>query len=113
MLKPEHYSTKRIDENKVEISFTLDKSLFYLKGHFEKQPLLPGVVQIGWIYDFILELFGIEAATDIPVVKFMSPIIPDDNVTIEIEHVKDKKSFNFTYRLQSGKEASKGKVKYE
>ena len=49
MIKPKAYKTEIIDKNTAKVSFKLDADLFYLKGHFEVQALLPGVVQVGYV----------------------------------------------------------------
>lgn len=41
MIKPKEYEIKRIDENSFEITIKVNPDLFYFKGHFEEQPILP------------------------------------------------------------------------
>lgn len=112
MIKADGYILTRIDDKTALVTITMNKSLFYFRGHFDVQPILPGVVQLGWVYDYIQEIFGIDAKTQIPMIKFMAPVIPGDILTLEINHEPQKKFFNFTYRFQDGREASKGKIKY-
>lgn len=112
MIKADGYILTRIDDKTALVTITLNKSLFYFRGHFDVQPILPGVVQLGWIYDYIQEIFGIDAKTQIPMIKFMAPAIPGDTLTLEIKQDPLKKFFYFTYRFKDGREASKGKIKY-
>lgn len=41
MIKPNDYEVKRIDENSFEVNINVNPDLFYFKGHFEEQPILP------------------------------------------------------------------------
>lgn len=35
-----------------EITFSLEPEMFWFKGHFAVQPLLPGVAQLDWVMHF-------------------------------------------------------------
>ena len=112
MIKADGYILTRIDDKTALVTITMNKSLFYFRGHFDVQPILPGVVQLGWVYEYSHEIFGIYAKTHIPRIKFRARCSPGEWVTLEINHEPQKKFFNFTYRFQDGREASKGKIKY-
>ncbi|MCI6449645.1 MAG: hypothetical protein SPK02_00280 [Succinivibrio sp.] len=112
MIKPKAYKTEIIDKNTAKVSFKLDDDLFYLKGHFEVQPLLPGVVQVGYVVDFAKELLNLDVITNFQVIKFLSPIIPEDTVELTLKYNETKQSLDFEYYLKNQeKVASKGKAK--
>ena len=112
MLLPENYLIEKTDTNEAKICFTLKDTLFYLKGHFKEQPLLPGVVQLGWAIHFAKELFSISTANNIPQVKFTHPIVPLDKIEIRLKLNTEKKNFTFEYFIENlHSVASSGKVK--
>ena len=112
MILPENYLIEKTDTNEAKICFTLKDTLFYLKGHFKEQPLLPGVVQLGWAIHFAKELFSIRTANNIPQVKFTHPIVPLDKIEIRLKLNTEKKNFTFEYFIENlDSVASSGKVK--
>ena len=112
MILPENYIIEKADQKEVKISFTLKDTLFYLNGHFKSQPLLPGVVQLGWAIHFAKELFCINTVNNLPQAKFTQPIVPEDKVLLTLKLNKDKNNFTFEYFvLNIDKVASSGKVK--
>ena len=107
MIKPKAYKTEIIDKNTAKVSFKLDADLFYLKGHFEVQALLPGVVQVGYVVEFAKDVL-----TNFQVIKFLNPIIPEDTVELTLKYNETKQALDFEYYLKNQeKVASKGKAK--
>ena len=112
MIKPKAYITEIIDKNTAKVSFKLDADLFYLKGHFEVQALLPGVVQVGYVVEFSKELLNLDVITNFQVIKFLNPIIPEDTVELTLKYNETKQALDFEYYLKNQeKVASKGKAK--
>ncbi len=107
MIKPENYTVEQKDEDSATISFTLSDSLFYLKGHFPAQPLLPGVVQLGWACEFAEELLKAPGAfKGVRALKFIAPMLPHDHITLKLDLDRLKKSLKFSYTIE-GMETSK------
>jgi len=112
MIKPNDYEVKRIDENSFEVNMNVNPDLFYFKGHFEEQPILPGVVQLGWIYDFCKEILNLDLSGNIPTIKFTAPILPKDNIVLKVVHNTAKNNVTFEYDIQNTKsKASSGRIK--
>ncbi len=100
MQKPEEYSINKIDDTHAEVSIRITPDLFYLKGHFPVQPLLPGVVQLGWAYEFSKEIFGLESEFyGVPMLKFLLPILPDDDVILYLTFDKTRQRLEFEYNI--------------
>lgn len=88
----------QIDENGVEGSFTFDENLDFYKGHFEHNPVTPGVIltetmaQIGLVClgIFILDN-NFNKDTSIALtsanMEFIKPVFPNEKVTVFSEKI--------------------------
>ena len=88
----------QIDENGVEGSFTFDENLDFYKGHFENNPVTPGVIltetmaQIGLVClgIFILDN-NFNKKTSIALtsanMEFIKPVFPNEKVTVFSEKI--------------------------
>jgi 3-hydroxyacyl-[acyl-carrier-protein] dehydratase len=88
----------QINENGVEGSFTFDENLDFYKGHFENNPVTPGVIltetmaQIGLVClgIFILDL-SFNKDTSIALtstdMEFIKPVFPKEKVTVVSEKI--------------------------
>ncbi len=112
MIKPEHAEIIKKSPEELLVRFKVDESLFYLKGHFEKQKILPGVVQIGYAIQYARDCLKYNISCDIPHIKFSSPILPDDEVLLALKINPQKNYLEFCYTLINlDKTASKGRIK--
>ena len=84
----------------VELDFELAPDLTYLPDHFPGQPMLPGVVQIGWALRFAAREFGITMPfRRLAQLKFLHPIQPGRQVTLRLQRIADAEvSFSYTTR---------------
>jgi 3-hydroxyacyl-[acyl-carrier-protein] dehydratase len=92
----------QINENGVEGSFTFDENLDFYKGHFENNPVTPGVIltetmaQIGLVClgIFILDN-NFNKSTSIALtssnIEFIKPVFPKEKVTV----ISEKMYFRF------------------
>jgi 3-hydroxyacyl-[acyl-carrier-protein] dehydratase len=88
----------QIDENGVEGSFTFDENLDFYKGHFENNPVTPGVIltetmaQIGLVClgVFLLDNdFNKETSISLTSanMEFIKPVFPNEKVTVFSEKI--------------------------
>jgi 3-hydroxymyristoyl/3-hydroxydecanoyl-(acyl carrier protein) dehydratase len=85
----------------------IPKDLIYFDGHFEKTPVLPGVVQVHWARKFALEYFEISARfSHLEVIKFSHIIQPNEIVDISLSYNEEKRKVVFSYSSEKGKHAS-------
>lgn len=66
----------------------------FFEGHFENNPILPGVTQVHWAIAFAQELQKGEF-TGLPQVKFMQPILPEAELSLKIQHQGKKLQFEY------------------
>ncbi len=105
--------SKTITDSKAELHLKIPEDLACFKGHFTDMPVVPGVVQLHWVVEFVKEFFNlVPSITKGSQIKFMSLMKPNDTpvltLTLDFEkslityHYQDKKT---TYSL--------GKLTYE
>lgn len=87
----------------IEAKFRFDPGLALFAGHFPGAPMLPGVVQIEMVR------LMVERAENRPLeinhikkTKFLKPIIPGDQIKVEIESCAKADGTSVTARLSVG-----------
>lgn len=69
--------------DKINLVFHRDSNFF--KGHFDKYPIVPGVVQLYYAVFFINEMYGINInAGQLKKIKFSNIITPDKKIELEL-----------------------------
>ena len=100
MMLPEE-TGRRIERSDAIFHFTLSPQLFWFKGHFPEQALLPGVTQIHWALHYAQEAFGLDLAfSGIDVVKFQRPLFPNEDIVLTLAWDSEKKKLSFQYGCQ-------------
>jgi len=88
----------QIDENGVEGSFTFDENLDFYKGHFENNPVTPGVILTETMAQIGLVCLGIYLMNDnfnkntsialtSANMEFLKPVFPNEKVTVFSEKI--------------------------
>ncbi|WP_347253807.1 hydroxymyristoyl-ACP dehydratase [Leminorella grimontii] len=103
-------TSHRIENSNATFHFTLSPQLFWFKGHFPEQALLPGVTQIHWVLHYAREAFALDLSfSGIDVVKFQRPLFPNEDIVLTLAWDDEKKKLNFQYGCQ-GAIASSGRI---
>lgn len=116
-MKPIELSRYQSETHLMTVSLYLDPTLFWFAGHFDVQPLLPGVAQLDWVMHFAKELVGEEwRFKGIQSVKFQLPLLPEHKVQLHLDWNGTKEVLSFRYTLDNNDDqhaiiASQGKIK--
>ncbi|WP_430875739.1 hydroxymyristoyl-ACP dehydratase [Gilliamella sp. G0441] len=96
------------------IEFTIPDDLFWFKGHFPSQPLLPGVVQLNWAIYYANQIFDSKFnILSMDIVKFQCPVLPNDNIILNLVWHKQCNKLEFKYTINfndNNKIASSGRL---
>ena len=96
-------SSTQVDDNKVTIQCYIPVELIYFDGHFDENPILPGVIQVYWAEKFGRQLLPIDGRFKrLEAVKFLKIINPNSKVTISLEYNSAKNSMTFKYQSEKG-----------
>lgn len=114
-MRPREIARTTVQPNETELVLALDPELLWFRGHFAIQPLLPGVAQLDWVMHYAITLLapGFRFLS-IQNVKFQSPLLPGNIVTLVIRWFPEKQILTFSYHRHEGDErhaASSGKIK--
>lgn len=114
-MKPREIERHQPAPQVLSIVLHLDPDLFWFQGHFDVQPLLPGVAQLDWVMHYATTLLapGFRFHS-IQNVKFQAPLLPETTVTLELAWQMDKQLLTFSYQRHDGDErhtASSGKIR--
>lgn len=99
-----HEITRRLPhEGQAEIDLHLPATLFWFRGHFAVQPILPGVAQLDWVMHYARELLtpGLRFHS-IQNVKFQSPLLPENTVTLTLNWQEARQTLAFSYQRHDG-----------
>ena len=76
-------------------------------GHFPGQPILPGVLQVHWAYQFAAERFAIDGEfVRMTRLKFQKPVLPDDELLLTLAYAPEARQLRFAYDSVKGRHAS-------
>ncbi|SQI44452.1 (3R)-hydroxymyristoyl-[acyl-carrier-protein] dehydratase [Leminorella richardii] len=109
MMLPEE-TGRSLEHSSATFCLTLSPELFWFKGHFPQQALLPGVTQIHWAVHYATEAFALNRRfSGIDVVKFQRPLFPGESVVLTLSWDEEKGRLSFQYRCQDAI-ASSGRI---
>ncbi|KAA9001938.1 hydroxymyristoyl-ACP dehydratase [Affinibrenneria salicis] len=105
---------RHLDGNQARLLLSVPPDLFWFRGHFPAQPLLPGVAQLDWVmhYGCLLLAAGWRFSR-VDNIKFQQPIAPGRTLSLALEWRSDRQQLAFAYSLADGeteKTASSGKI---
>lgn len=114
-MTPHEIARHQPDPRHADIVLHLAPSLFWFKGHFAVQPLLPGVAQLDWVMHYATALLAPHFRFhSIKNVKFQAPLLPEVDVTLSLAWQPERETLSFSYQRHAGDErhtASSGKIR--
>lgn len=97
-----------------EVLLQVEADLFWFRGHFPAQPILPGVAQLDWVMQYGQALLtGNNVFSAIENIKFQQPILPGSTLKLALSWNAEKKWLLFDYHILTGagsQRASSGKI---
>ncbi len=83
------------------LSLYIPDNISYFEGHFQGQPVLPGVVQTHWAIHYGREYFGIGGEFQrLESIKFQRVITPGLHITLSLNYQPEKMKLTFSYSHQ-------------
>ena len=85
-----------VSANSAYFDLIFPKNSSFFEGHFTEMPILPGVVQLFFVKEFIKDAFNLDFVPQkVKKVKFSSIIRPDEKVRLNL--VKTEKSVDYKF----------------
>lgn len=107
--QPEILETN-VQGDHVRMHLKFSDQLQMYKGHFPQFPITPGVILVHIVCQQAKKHFHFEGKPmGLPVIKFMSPLVPE--VSVQLELTKKDNTVSFTF-LNSTHKLSTGKVQF-
>lgn len=83
----------------VELTLMISPELPCFAGHFDGFPLVPGVVQVGWVVTLATRFLSINSHVKfIEKLKFTHPIQPNQQIHLVIKRANNGQAIDFTYK---------------
>ncbi|AGB76893.1 3-hydroxymyristoyl/3-hydroxydecanoyl-(acyl carrier protein) dehydratase [Enterobacteriaceae bacterium strain FGI 57] len=102
-MTPDEISCQHTGAGEAEIVLHLPATLFWFKGHFAVQPLLPGVAQLEWVMHYASRLLTPDYRFhSIQNVKFQAPLLPENRVTLTLTWLEARQVLAFRYQRHDG-----------
>jgi 3-hydroxymyristoyl/3-hydroxydecanoyl-(acyl carrier protein) dehydratase len=109
--EPLHVATLAHCAEAVHRVLHVPPDLAWFMGHFPSEPILPGIVQVGWAVNAARVLTGrAEGPASVQQLKFKSPIRPQSIVDLALARVDG--GVTFAFRSARG-ECSSGRLLYQ
>lgn len=85
---------------RVQLRLLLPPELFWFRGHFPGQPVLPGIAQIHWAQHYAQERLGVAGAfAGMQGIKFQTPATQSQLLELELQWSAAKQLLKFSYIL--------------
>ena len=98
------------EPNIIKLTAYIDEGSFYFNGHFLNFPLVPGFIQLGFVFNSAIKYLGLkyENLSDIETIKFINFLRPCDIATLNIQILDNKLYFTL---YANDKECANGRLK--
>lgn len=100
---------ERALEDGIEVTLEVPEHCRYVDGHFDAQPVVPGVTLVHWAIQLARRLFALEADfTGLERLRFPQPLLPGDRfrLTLARRRIKESESLMITCESARGQHAS-------
>jgi 3-hydroxymyristoyl/3-hydroxydecanoyl-(acyl carrier protein) dehydratase len=101
---------KRTETESIVLALRIPEGLAYFSGHFDKVPIVPGVVQIQWAIHYARQYLGLNRAfSHMEVVKFKELLLPGQHLNLSLHYREDTCKLTFCYQSETT-EYSSGRI---
>lgn len=98
-MQPCEVTLLRSAAHRAELVLFLNAELFWFRGHFPQQAILPGVAQIDWVMRYTGQLLVADYHLhSIHQLKFQSPMLPNQQVLLSLEWQPLREWLVFSYQ---------------
>ena len=93
-----HILDCELSEERARLTMFVPCTTHWFTGHFDDQPVLPGVAQVYWAEHFTRILFAMPRGSyQIKNLKFLTMVLPNTELELTIEHHSAKRQWSFRY----------------
>lgn len=98
------------EDNELNARLRLPEDLEFFRGHFDFQPILPAVVQVGWVLTFASEHLPVaDSPESLDTLKFRKKLKPGDECSLTLEWDSEAQCLSFAIR-QGSERVSSGRI---
>ena len=93
---------EHLADRHLQLTMQIPKDLLYFDGHFDKVPILPGVVQIYWADYFSRQAFTLESDfLRLEAIKFKKIIQPNQQIILDLHFNTNRQRVDFNYHWET------------
>lgn len=97
--------SQQLTGDEAQLTLNVSSDILYFDGHFEQQPILPGVTQVHWAAHFGKQLLGIQGEfQQLKNIKFMQVLTPGQEVQLSISKIMKDAQQSIRFRFNSATE---------
>ncbi|MBY4676112.1 AMP-binding protein [Marinobacterium arenosum] len=98
---------ERVVDDQVKVRCVVPGNLIYFDGHFEGNPILPGIVQVHWAEYFGRHLLPVKGTfVRLEVIKFQQVVPPNTTMEITLQYDESRQKLIFKYESEKGVHSS-------
>lgn len=91
----------------IHLQLHIPEDLLFFEGHFDKVPILPGVVQVHWADHYARQSFSLtKGFLRLEAIKFKQIINPSQQINLDLSYEPMKGKISFVYSSATGEHAS-------
>ncbi len=87
-----------VSDREAHLQLQVPHDLVYTDGHFEGEPIVPGVVLLDWALEIARDVYpSLKKLSEIRSIKFKRSLQPGDQCELELHRNSSSSAISFTY----------------